>query len=171
MLQEEAIASITSTTTPANAQQFQQQQLQQQRSTEDWQEKLQRLEESNQALQNQGRELQAKVETFKVNSRIPGTNLNASQSKCNRLDYLFLKCYLNYSLIQLREVDGDRTALIHLMTYLMKRLPLGQEKRWSFPPIWPTVFKISPSKRKASVKDFKKITSRPQPPPKVQQAN
>ncbi len=31
------------------------------------------------------------------------------------------------SFIQLREVDGDRTALIHLVTNLMKRLPLGQE--------------------------------------------
>ena len=131
VLQEEIIASIAST--PANAQQFQQQQ----QPPDDWVEKTQRLEELNQTLQKQVHELQAQVQAAKLNSRILETNLNVSQSKCNRLErkviihFVFLMKrndkLTTAVILQLREVDTDRTALVHLVGNLMKRLPLGQE--------------------------------------------
>lgn len=55
-------------------------------SAEDWMEKSQRLEEANQALQKQVRELQAQIQSAKVTTRILENNLTASQSKYIRLE-------------------------------------------------------------------------------------
>lgn len=55
-------------------------------SGEDWMDKAQRLEEANQGLQKQVRELQAQLQSTKVTTRILENNLAASQSKYFKLE-------------------------------------------------------------------------------------
>lgn len=114
---------------------------QQLRAAEDcWKEKSQRLEEMNQVLQKQVRELQAQLQSAKVTTRILENNLTASQSKYIQLERKVrrngirstraeknVKSCLLSLLSQFCDYESDRSSLIQLVTELMKQLPAGQE--------------------------------------------